>query len=255
VFRRLAALATLLLLFGAAGARATSPEPRFNRALYVVNNSSVVGDAELADDLPAFQAGVEDFERSWGGSVQLVLTDAAPARAWTIKLLDDADVVGALGYHSMERGVPYARVFAKTSADYGFNWTVTFTHEVFELLADPHINRAVLVKQLFYLVEVADPVEAEQFAYTHPAASGAPVAISDFVTDLWYRRGLRRGSFDFTGQVRHSLQLLTGGYVSYWDGFGWAQRFAQRAHRRRPLFGIRPVAGRSRRFSAMRSSR
>lgn len=208
-------------------AATTGPAPHFNRTIYVVNQSSVVSDAELANDLPAFQAGVEDYERYWSGSIKLVIADAVPYRAWGLYVQDDADVPGVLGYHDVAGGVPSGRVFAKTGKDYGANWTVTFTHELFEMSADPFLRRADNVSGKFYLVEVGDPVEDDSFAYQRPAADGTPVAISDFVTDQWYRKGLSGGKYDFANHVSRSLQLLSGGYVSWWGYNGWTQDFAR----------------------------
>jgi hypothetical protein len=209
---------------------AAAPERPFLRALYIVNESSVLSDAEIADALPAFQAAVSfDFKRYWGTEAQLVLGPPPTDGSWVITIEDRSDVLGALGYHDAEP--PYARVFAQTSLEDGFSWQVVFTHELFELLADPHINRASFDQGVFRLTEVGDPVESPRYAYTRPSASGVPVLISDFVTEAWYRRGAP-GRFDFNLKLRRSLTLLPGGYVSYWNGLGWSQIFRDGSKRR-----------------------
>jgi hypothetical protein len=226
--KRLAIIAAIVAMLGAGAnapsSTATQVEASFNRTIYVVNQSSTVSDETVANDLPAFQAGLTDFEKYWGGSIKLVQVDAIPYRAWGITITDNPGCTQCLGYHDV-RGVPFAIV----GTPKGYNWTVTFTHELFEMAADPFIRRTDEVNGVFWLVEVGDPVEASAFAYTRSAGDGTPVKISDFVTDLWYRKGVT-GKLDFANHVHKSLHLLAGGYASYWgyaDGrSGWQQVFA-----------------------------
>lgn len=206
-----AALAALSLA-GVAGAQ----------TIYVSNASSNVTDASVLDALPAFQAAVDfDFAPAWNQRADLVFLSAdevAPVGSWTLALSDDSDVYGAAGYHSITPAdVPYGRVFTRT----GLNWQLVFTHELFEILADPHVDRATFVwpsspwskPSKFFLLEVGDPVERQRWAYTRPSAAGAPVVISDFVTERWF--DCHGGApLDFANHVRHCRHLLDGGYMS-----------------------------------------
>jgi len=220
----IAAVIFAFILSAGVAASSTASEPSFNRTIYVVNNSATVSNTEVANDIPAFQAGLQDFEKYWGGSIRLVQVDKVPYRAWGITISDRADCSQCLGYHDV-KGVPFARVFTMA----GYSWTVTFTHELFEMAADPFIHRADEVNGQFWLVEVGDPVEAEAFAYRHVSADGRLVKISDFVTDQWHRISAT-GKLDWANHVHRSRQLLAGGYASYWgtaDGrTGWQQVFA-----------------------------
>lgn len=194
------------------------------RSVYIVDRSSVVHVSDLENALPAFQAAVSnDFAPVWGQDAQLVITDAPPAGAWTLYIEDDADVAGALGYHDFASGSVYGRVFVRTTLDYGESWQGVFTHELFEMLADPYIDRLAKGKKL-WLVEVADPVEDEAFNYPRRAADGSLVPISDFVTPAWYRKS-GRGPYDFRRHVRRRGQVLKGGYASFWTGSNWGQIF------------------------------
>jgi hypothetical protein len=193
--------------------------------LYVENTSTVVTDAQIADALPAFQASVsQDLAPIWGADATLVQAPA-PAGAWTITVSDNSDVNGALGYHWLADGVPYGKVFAVDSADDGANWQVVFTHELFEMLVDPYANRASLSKRFgkqharWWLTEVGDPVESDDYAYTRPSATGQPVFISDFITPAWYDKSSTR--YDFRGYVKRPTQLLPGGYANYWLNGRW----------------------------------
>jgi hypothetical protein len=213
-----------IIVCGVTGARAAAAAPV--RTIYIANDSGKVTDAQIANALPAFQAGLEDLERYWGANVQLALATPdilADPTSEVIDILDDPGACGCYGYHSVYHGTPFGIVSTEG------NWTVTFTHELFEEVVDPYIHRASLAGGRFWLVEVGDPVEGDQFAYTHTAADGMPVKISDFVTDRWYRTGAHAqgGRIDFAGHLVNSLHLLPDGYASYWGyaggHYGWQQ--------------------------------
>ena len=58
-----------------------------------------------------------------------------------IIITDNPDQAGALGYHELtSAGAPLGKVFAKLDLDSGTSWTVTLSHELLEMLADPWIN-------------------------------------------------------------------------------------------------------------------
>lgn len=199
------------------------------QTIYVTNQATNVTDASVQDALPAFQAAVDlDFEPAWGARADLVFLpqdEVAPDGAATIAIQDDPDVYGAAGYHSVTQAdVPYGKVFTRTPV----NWQLVFTHELFEMLADPHIDRAVFlwppfpwsVPGTFYLLEVGDPVERQRWAYSRPSLAGAPVVISDFVNERWY--DCQGGKpLDYANHVKHCLHSLDGGYMTV---FGDAAR-------------------------------
>jgi len=183
-----------------------------------VNKSAKVKDSEVENDLPAFQQATEYFEKYWGGSVKLVFTNstAPPKGAWVMTIKDVLDDPMAYGYHDVKHGVPYSMVGTDGS------WTITFTHELFEMLADPFIDRLSLAGSTPYLVEVGDPVESNQFAFTLKNTKGKDIKLSDFVYPQYYRPGAK-GPYDFGHYVDRPLQLLMEGYISWWTPYGWEQ--------------------------------
>jgi hypothetical protein len=188
--------------------------------ILVVNQSTLVTDEQIQDALPAFQLAVtRDFAPVWGTDATLT-TDPATADAWTVTITDEPDVLFAAGYHYLDHGRPAAKVFADSMP-----WQLVLTHELFEMLVDPWLNRSVRAHGKWWLVEVGDPVETR--SYQLPSASGLPVSISDFVTPAWYRPGTR-GPFDHNLHVKRPLQLLAGGYAAYWSELagGWTGVFA-----------------------------
>jgi hypothetical protein len=196
----------------------------------ITNHSTVLADTAITDALYAFQQAVHyDWRPAWDipGTLTFYPKGAAiPADAWQIVVLDDSDQADALGYHDLSAtGRPIASVFAKTDIDNGYSWTVTFTHELFEMLADPFISLAAQTSNTqFYAYEVGDPVEADKYCYLRNDLHGRPVKISNFVTPAWFQPGLP-GPFDHCKLLSKSLQLLSGGYVSiFTSGSGWSQR-------------------------------
>ena len=71
--------------------------------------------------------------------------------------MDDPDQAGALGYHEMSsRGTPLGKVFAGLDMRLGTSWTVTLSHELLEMLADPWINWCAQSREgKIYALEVA----------------------------------------------------------------------------------------------------
>jgi hypothetical protein len=199
-----------LVCGGAWGSKAFAGGP----TVQIVNESTAVSKAELDEALPAFQDAVTlDLAPVWGTDATLTTTDTPGA--WKITITDDPDVLCfCAGYHDVNKGQPQAKVFAAT-----MNWQLVLTHELFEMLADPWINRAVRANGQWWLVEVADPPEAEAFAYTRQTQSGATITITDFLYPNWYRPGTR-GPYDHTRHIRKPLRLLEGGYACYW-GTSW----------------------------------
>jgi hypothetical protein len=219
-----------------------------NINIAVINASTVVKDAEVQAALPAFQTQVSrDFAPAWGvdAALRFVAKGGKPKPGeWWLAVLDDSDQAGALGYHDLTtEGLPLGKVFAKTDKQYGESWTVTFSHELLEMLGDPDINLTVFDENdnggRLYAYEVCDACEAEQFAYAIDK-----VKVSDFVYPAWFESFRKAGTrFDHMRKVKKPLALLAGGYIGIYDvrsGSGWTQLTAEKANfRARPPVGSR----------------
>ncbi len=186
----------------------------------VKNLSSVVSGAEMGSVLPAFQEQVSrDFAPVYGIDCKLHLFDrgaSVPAGFWQLNVFDDADGAGYLGYHdSTAKGLPLGKVFAKTTKDYGGLWTVTFSHELLEMLADPGINITALDEnnERAYAYEVCDSIEADDLGYKiHD------VALSDFVLPSFFEPYTELGAShkrSFCGHVTKPFELAPGGYLAF----------------------------------------
>jgi hypothetical protein len=144
--------------------------------------------------------------------------ESVPVDYWPVIIRDDINEPGAAGFHTDDNGQPFSLVQADDS------WTLTSSHEVLEMLADPFGNRTIAgspppdspdpisgFDRVIYLVEVCDPCESDQFAYT---VNG--VTVSDFITAHYYDpNGTKGAQYSFRGNVQAPHTVLEGGYVSF----------------------------------------
>src|SRR6266704_462538 len=101
----------------------------------ITNQSTVLSDAQVSAVLPALQKQVsDDFKGYWDMDCTLTFLakdQPLPDGWWQIVIVDDPDQAGALGYHELaSNGLPLGKVFAKLDLEYGYKWTVTFSHEL-----------------------------------------------------------------------------------------------------------------------------
>lgn len=201
---------------------------RFYPLVEIKNHSTILPDTEIHAAIPAFQHQVSyDFRPYWDSWARIVFTDknVAPiAGAWQIVIFDDSDQAGALGYHDYVPGngaVPTAKVFAKTDAEYHLSWSVTLSHELLEMLADPYIMLGAQVTDTeWYGYEICDPVEDDSLGYFSGINT---VLVSNFILPQWFIPG-SVGLVDCRGELSKPLDLTPGGYASiYTSGKGWGQ--------------------------------
>lgn len=191
--------------------------------IYVENVSTMLTDAEVVDALPAFRRQTYHVREWWRTSVEDIIFGKPPVEdAWQIVIADDSDQAGALGYHDFTPGGrPIAYVFAKTDQQYGASWTVTLSHELCEMIADPWISAAMQATNTrFYALELCDPVEDDSLGYTIKVPGHQPVLVSNFVTPNWFVPGSPK-AYDYKGDCTKPLQVLSGGYAYYYENGQW----------------------------------
>jgi hypothetical protein len=146
-----------------------------------------------------------------------------PIGYWPMMIVPD--VQGAAGIHLDQDGQPFALIEMSDS------WSLTASHEMLEMLADPFGNRLVAGRSLKggqgrveYLVEVCDPSEAAQFGYTVN-----DILVSDFYTPRFFDPAKdTRARYSFTGAITKPREVLRGGYVSWHHpvtNHWWQQRW------------------------------
>ncbi len=194
--------------------------------IYLSNKSTVLTDAEVAAAFPAFKRYLSYVASKWGawGGASLVLGNPPTQDEWQITILDNSDQAGALGYHDYTpTGKPISKVFAKTDLDFGYSWTVTLTHELSEMIADPWISATMMVSNTReYALEVGDPVESDSLGFNITITGYPSILCSDFALPGWFIPG-HPGPYDYKGHCTSPLQVLPGGYAQYTDSGTWHQ--------------------------------
>jgi hypothetical protein len=129
---------------------------------------------------------------------------------------------GEGGVHLDKKNQPYSLVIGTPDSS---DWTIDASHETLEMLVDPSGNRLQTSKaiqiagdgtedatgEFEYLVEVCDPCEDNQFAYSIQG-----VAVSDFITPHFYDPVVTAGTrYSFGGNIKKPRQVLQGGYISF----------------------------------------
>ena len=158
---------------------------------------------------------IRDFRPVWNVEATVdsfpVLEDV-PIGYWPILIRDDIEVDGAAGIHLDDNGQPFSLV---TMSD---SWSLTASHELLEMLADPFGNRLVPGTspksgqgRVEFLVEVCDPSEAAEFGYT---VNG--ILMSDFYTPRFFDPVKSAGvQYSFTGALDAPRKIKKGGYLSW----------------------------------------
>lgn len=196
--------------------------------------------ASIKRDIPAWETALNrDFASYWHtNQYRLVFLGNKPAPQGQMSAVIQAKgpIKGALAYHWTERNnAPSITVYAGTGDYYGYDNSISMTHELEELAADPvtsYVNQGypddfywleskdMSLKYSFqysvagWFNEVSDPVEADFYKING-------VKISDFVTPAWFNDGV--GSrYDFMGLCQQPFWIRPGGYAQYLSTqLGW----------------------------------
>lgn len=204
-----------------------------------VINFSSIPDTKAQEVIRAVNRQVmEDFMPIWGSGYRcklhaspfepaapnVIREDPVQAEA-VVYLVDQASIPGALGYHDLNNSeVPVGFVFT----DLG-DWTVTFSHEVLELIVDPTVNILVPGPDprepenpdawLLHTYEVCDAVERTEYVIDG-------VTVSNFVTPMYFAEGNAPGTRnDFLGVGVDSFGVTPGSHLGTVDpsDFTWVQ--------------------------------
>src|SRR3954447_2166283 len=158
---------------------------------------------------------IRDFRKAWKveATVDAFPTlEDVPVGYWPILIQEDINTPGAAGIHLDKDGQPFALVAMSNS------WSLTASHELLEMLADPFGNRVVPGQspkrgqgRVEFLVEVCDPSEADEFGYTVN-----DILMSDFYTPNFFDPVKADGvRYSYTGAVTAPRTIRKGGYLSW----------------------------------------
>jgi hypothetical protein len=144
------------------------------RQLALVSESKIVPRSDVLKVSAALQKqATRDLGPIWEVSATVDAFEKledVPVGYWPMRVMDDIQVGGAAGIHEDENGQPFALITALSNLD---EWSLTASHEAFEMLVDPFGNRVVAGDspnpdqgRASFLVEVCDPSEAADYAYS-----------------------------------------------------------------------------------------
>lgn len=174
-----------------------------------------------------------DFSPIWGIPATVSpyrSPDEAPPASIPLVIVDPGSLYPrARGFHITDGGQPVALIEGTTE------WSLAASHELLEIVCDPEGKRKVAGKSIVdldepmtfalgadkyrrpqgevaYLLEICDPCQAPEFAYTVDRFQ-----VSDFVTPRFYDpSGTKAAGYSFTGAVTRPLEILTGGYITWY---------------------------------------
>jgi hypothetical protein len=182
----------------------------------VAENIPEISAAKLNRVAAALQKqALRDFTPAWGMKSTVdafARLEDIPLGYWPIVVLKDINEPGAAGFHTDQNGQPFALV------QYSNSWSLTASHECLEMFGDPFGNRLIAGQspkpdqgRVEFLVEVCDPSESADFAYTVNS-----VLVSDFYTPRYFDPVAAPGvPYSFTGSITKPREVLRGGYLSW----------------------------------------
>jgi len=195
--------------------------PALIRQLALVSESQQVSHGDVLKVSAALQKqATRDLGPIWDVAATVdpfEKLEDVPVGYWLMRVMDDINVAGAAGIHEDKDGQPFALITASANLD---GWSLTASHEAFEMLVDPFGNRVVAGDspkpdqgRASFLVEVCDPSEASDYAYS---VNG--ILVSDFYTPDFFAPVKAAGvRYSFTGALTEPRQVLPGGYLSWQD--------------------------------------
>jgi hypothetical protein len=191
------------------------------RQLALVSESTQISKSDVSKVSAALQKQVtRDLVPVWDISATVDAFEKledVPIGYWPLIVKDDINVGGAAGIHEDKDGQPFALVTASSDLN---TWSLTASHEAFEMLVDPSGNKVNAGDspkkdqgRVSFLVEVCDPSEAADFGYS---VNG--IFVSDFYTPNYFDPvAAPVVRYSFTGAITEPRQVLRGGYLSWKD--------------------------------------
>lgn len=212
---------------------------RATQTVYIRNLAPrYISDREIERSIPSWEKAINvDFAKYWlTTQYKLVFIgkQQAPFGAIVATFVKNGPVRGALAYHTVRNGAPAIIVYAGTGDYYGYDNSVSFTHELEELAADPVTANVIQgwpydyiwqeepngsIKASFqvgiygWFGEVSDPVESDYYLING-------VRISDFITPAWFNAG-GGARYDFMGLCQQPFWIRPGGYAQFLSSDGW----------------------------------
>lgn len=193
------------------------PDP----AIYVVNHSTQVSDAQVAAMAVACSKQIAQHVAPAHGLLPVPVTflakTAPPLRvqARVITVMDTLDDPQALGYHTEDgsehiwgvAGTAEAMKQGAKALTGPYSISSIVSHEACEMFVDPYCGGWFDNGHgLLIAYEVGDPVENDAYLIDG-------VSVSNFVTGEWFNASAAKGArFDYLGKLSRPFTMSKGGY-------------------------------------------
>jgi len=187
----------------------------------LVSESKLVGIGDIMRVAAALQKQASrDVAPVWNISATVDAFEKledVPIGYWPMIVKDNIGASGAAGIHLDNDRQPFALISSAQGID---RWSLTASHECLEMLVDPYGDRLMAGDspmegqgRVSFLVEVCDPSEGSEFAYTCNS-----ILVSDFYTPRFFDPVQSPGvRYSFTGAIVAPRQVLSDGYLSWVD--------------------------------------
>ncbi len=151
------------------------------------------------------------------------------------------------GFHDRNfRGVPYGVVYSKISEQTGDPWSVTFSHEALELVADPQGNNYVMGpsphnprKKVFFWFEMCDAVSSQTYEIDG-------IALQSFLLPAYFEPPVPGARTNFLGIDLEPFGIAPESYLGYYDPEKKSQETAHADTRGKARHEIRQKFGHTR---------
>lgn len=206
------------------------PQIGFFQKLNVVNQSTVITDSQVIKMVAALNHIIPAFARDWKMMTvpASIIPNGQPLltgpTVLNVIIMDDTDIPGSAGYHSLYNGTATVKVFANTIITCGgavlYEDTRTkatvsqvLSHEVLEALIDPKCTQWQLnpTTGTMYALEVGDPVDGNVKVVR--LSDGTRVTVTDWVLPAWYDVQNTVGPYNTLDTLSAPFTLAPTGYL------------------------------------------
>lgn len=211
-----------------------------SRNIALISEAPDLQFGELVTVAAALQKqATRDFQPIWGVRANVSAfadLEHMPLDYWPIIVKSDLGQSNAAGYHEDDLGEPCALVLLTD------DWSVTASHEMLEMLADPWGRHLVAgqspeepTRRVKFLVEVCDPCSDKSYLVNG-------VAVADFYTPNYFAPVASKSvSYSYTGALTEPRQVLQGGYLTWHDPSSHSWRHLSWFDGPRPIGGQVPI--------------
>lgn len=227
----------------------------------VIRNTTLLTNDEVASYAAAQQRQFDELGHHWSlNNVSVTFIrpgqDTRPG-AMQLWLKDRSPEPGALGFHT-DDGQPLGYCFVADDQDDGVSWTVTASHEAWEMTVDPTVNRTVRYTDAAGVtweapIEICDAPEDDQFAVGYQGLGDEMHELTAIALPAWFDpAGVAPFTWPPIASITAPFMLAEGGYIGRREiaphTTDWQQVFAQGSRTRRQKKGW--TSRTVRRFSA-----